>query len=182
MRAVTQIWKNPSDYLRANQPENPVLFFAPSVLYAQARLFVTGFPGLVTYAVKSNPQEMVIENLWMAGVTGFDVASPVEIRKVHAIAPTAKMHYNNPVRTPSEIAVAVACGVVSYSVDSATELDKLIAHVPATDTEITVRFKLPVAGAAYNFGAKFGATVEFAAQLLARVRDAGFIPSLTFHP
>lgn len=182
MRAVTQIWKNPSDYLRANQPENPVLFFAPSVLYAQARLFVTGFPGLVTYAVKSNPQEMVIENLWMAGVTGFDVASPVEIRKVHAIAPTAKMHYNNPVRTPNEIAVAVACGVVSYSVDSATELDKLIAHVPARDTEITVRFKLPVAGAAYNFGAKFGATVEFAAQLLARVRDAGFIPSLTFHP
>ena len=30
--------------------------------------------------------------------------------------------------------------------------------VPAEGTEISVRFKLPVAGAAYNFGAKFGAT------------------------
>ncbi|MFN6979234.1 MAG: type III PLP-dependent enzyme, partial [Gemmobacter sp.] len=49
-------------------------------------------------------------------------------------------------------------------------------------TEIAVRFKLPVAGAAYNFGAKFGATTELATALLARVAAAGFIPSITFHP
>ncbi len=54
--------------------------------------------------------------------------------------------------------------------------------MPAEDTEITVRFKLPVQGAAYNFGAKFGATADKAVELLQQVAEAGFIPSLTFHP
>jgi ornithine decarboxylase len=92
------------------------------------------------------------------------------------------MHYHNPVRARHEIAYAVSMGVKSYSVDSRSELAKLIELVPAEGTEISVRFKLPVAGAAYNFGAKFGATVELAVELLRTVAAAGFIPSLTFHP
>jgi ornithine decarboxylase len=176
------IWTNPSEFIRANRPEQPVLFISPAVLQATARRFIDGFPGLVTYAVKSNPEEVVIENLAAAGVRGFDVASPFEIRLIKRLCPEAAMHYNNPVRSRSEIAVAVENGVLSYSVDSASELAKLIELVPATGTEITVRFKLPVDGAAYNFGAKFGATVELATDLLAKVAAAGFIPSLTFHP
>ncbi len=176
------IWAQPSEFLRSQQPDNPVMFFAPAVLHATARRFLTGFPGLVTYAVKSNPDEMVIQNLVAAGIKGFDVASPAEIALIRRLAPGAAMHYNNPVRARHEIAYAVENGVISYSVDSRTELEKLIEIVPAAGTEITVRFKLPVAGAAYNFGAKFGATVEVAAGLLARVAEAGFIPSLTFHP
>ena len=176
------IWSNPSEFLRTVQPENPVLFFSPAALQAAARRFIDGFPGLVTYAVKTNPADVVIENLAAAGVRGYDVASPNEMRLIRRIAPDAAMHYNNPVRGRSEIAFAVEMGVKSYSVDSASELDKLIALVPADGCEITVRFKLPVAGAAYNFGAKFGATVELSAELLARVAKAGFIPSLTFHP
>jgi ornithine decarboxylase len=101
---------------------------------------------------------------------------------IRRLAPEAAMHYNNPVRSRAEIAVAVELGVRSYSVDSASELEKLIAMVPAEGTEISVRFKLPVAGAAYNFGAKFGATADLATVLLARVAEAGFIPSITFHP
>jgi ornithine decarboxylase len=176
------IWTNPSEFIRANRPETPVLFFSPAALQATARRFIDGFPGLVTYAVKSNPEEAVVENLAAAGVRGFDVASPFEIRLIKRLCPEAAMHYNNPVRSRSEIAVAVASGVVSYSVDSASELAKLIEMVPARGTEIAVRFKLPVSGATYNFGAKFGATVELATELLRRVADAGFIPSLTFHP
>jgi len=176
------IWTTPSEFLRTQQPDNPVMFFAPTVLQATARRFLDGFPGLVTYAVKSNPDEMVIQNLVAAGVKGFDVASPAEIALIKRLAPGAALHYNNPVRARHEIAYAVEQGVVSYSVDSGTELDKLIEIVPAAGTEITVRFKLPVAGAAYNFGAKFGATVEKAAELLKRVAEAGFVPSLTFHP
>ncbi|MBS0563290.1 MAG: type III PLP-dependent enzyme [Proteobacteria bacterium] len=176
------IWTNPSEFLRSQQPDNPVMFFAPSVLQATARRFIDGFPGMVTYAVKSNPDEMVIQNLVAAGVKGFDVASPAEIALIRRLAPGAAMHYNNPVRARHEIAYAVTEGVVSYSVDSRSELEKLIELVPAENTEITVRFKLPVQGAAYNFGAKFGATVDLAAELLARVKEAGFITSLTFHP
>jgi ornithine decarboxylase len=136
----------------------------------------------VTYAVKSNPEEAVIENLAAAGVCGFDVASPFEMRMIRRLVPEAALHYNNPVRSRSEIGVAVSLGVTSYSVDSRSELAKLIELVPAKGTEITVRFKLPVSGAAYNFGAKFGATADLSVALLKTVADAGFIPSLTFHP
>ncbi|MFN4201918.1 MAG: type III PLP-dependent enzyme [Tabrizicola sp.] len=176
------IWTNPTDLLKKQAPENPVLFFAPSAAQAAARRFIDGFPGLVTYAVKSNPGEEMIENLAAAGIRGFDCASPFEIDLIRRLAPDAAIHYNNPVRARHEIAHAVTRGVKSYSVDSQSELAKLVEMVPVEGTEISVRFKLPVAGAAYNFGAKFGATVELATELLKTVAEAGYIPSITFHP
>lgn len=176
------IWASPAEIIRTQAPEHPVMVFAPAVLQATARQFIAGFPGLVTYAVKSNPDEGVIQNLVAAGISGFDVASPAEIEMVRRLAPGAALHYHNPVRSRAEIEYARAMGVRSYSVDSRSELAKLIAMLPAAGTEISVRYKLPVEGAAYNFGAKFGATVELAAELLAQVAAAGFTPSLTFHP
>ncbi len=176
------IWTNPTEFVKTHRPENPVLFFSPAALQSVARQFLDGFPGLVTYAVKSNPGEEVVENLVAAGIRGFDVASPFEMRLIRRLAPDAAMHYNNPVRARHEIATAVDLGIKSYSVDSRSELAKLIEMVPAEGTEITVRFKLPVAGAAYNFGAKFGATADVAVDLLKTVAEAGFIPSITFHP
>ena len=179
------IYTNPKEYLRADAPENPVLFFAPSAVQAAARMFLAGFPGLVTYAVKSNPSEEMIENLVTAGVRGFDCASPFEIAMIRRLAPDAAIHYHNPVRSLREIEFALAHQVTVYSVDSRSELDKLIAHIPpqldGQRVEISVRFKMPVQGAAYNFGAKFGATSELAAQLLRLVAAAGYTPSLTFH-
>jgi ornithine decarboxylase len=176
------IWTNPTEFLRTQQPENPVLFFAPAAAQAAARRFIDGFPGMVTYAVKSNPGEAMVENLAAAGIRGYDCASPFEIDLIRRLAPDAAIHYNNPVRARHEIAYAIAKGVKSYSVDSQSELAKLIEMVTPEGTEISVRFKLPVAGAAYNFGAKFGATSELAVDLLKTVAAAGFIPSLTFHP
>ncbi len=176
------IWTNPTEFLKNQQPENPVLFFAPSAVQSVAQKFLSGFPGFVTYAVKSNPGEEVVENLIAAGVKGFDCASPFEIDLIRRLDPDAAIHYNNPVRSRAEIAHAVSRAVKSYSVDSRSELAKLIELVPAEGCEISVRFKLPVSGAAYNFGAKFGATTEVAVELLKTVAEAGFIPSITFHP
>ena len=84
------IWAKPSEYLYNTRPENPVLFFAPSVLQAMARKFIEGFPGLVTYAVKSNPEEEVLSNLAAAGVRGFDVASPFEMDLIARVAPVPR--------------------------------------------------------------------------------------------
>ena len=179
------IWTTPTEYLRAEAPENPVLFFAPMAVQAVARRFLGGFPGLVTYAVKSNPSEEMIENLVTAGVQGFDCASPFEIALIRRLAPDAAIHYHNPIRSKREIQFALDHKVTVYSIDSASELSKLTAMIPTQiggqRVEISVRFKMPVSGAAYNFGAKFGATSELAANLLRAVADAGYIPSLTFH-
>ncbi|AXC48737.1 type III PLP-dependent enzyme [Paracoccus suum] len=176
------VWRNPADIIRSLRPEDPVMVFAPTVLQDAARRFLEGFPGLVTYAVKSNPGEAVIQNLVAAGISGFDVASPFEIDLIGRLAPGAARHYHNPVRSQAEIELAVAAGITSWSVDSRTELDKLFAKVPTDGVEISPRFKLPVAGAAYDFGAKFGASPELAAELLRAVADRGHVASLTFHP
>jgi ornithine decarboxylase len=181
MELSHSIWTNPSMYLAVERPDDPVIFFAPAVLRETAQRFLDGFPGMVTFAVKSNPDPVVIESLHAAGVQGYDVASVREIELVARHAPGAAMHYNNPVRSRAEIARAVDLGVRSFSVDSASELEKLGELVPA-GTEVSVRFKLPVKGAAYDFGAKFGATAEDAAVLLARAAALGFVASLTFHP
>ncbi len=182
MGLAKSIWDTPADYLQHRPDlESPVLFFAPAALQAMARRFLAGFPGLVTYAVKANPEEGVIANLAAAGVRGFDVASPEEIALIRRLVPGAVLHYNNPVRSRREIAQGVAMGVASWSVDSHSELAKLLAALP-TGAEVAVRFKLPVAGAAYDFGAKFGAEPGPAAALLAQVAAAGMLPALTFHP
>ncbi len=123
----------------------------------------------------------MIENLAAAGVRGYDCASGFEIDLIRRLAPDAAIHYNNPVRARAEIAYAVEKGVKSYSVDSKSELAKLVELVPAQDTEISVRFKLPVAGAAYNFGANSARRRSWR-RPAATVAEGGFIPSLTFHP
>ena len=181
MELSQSIWARPSEYLAAEAPADPVMFFAPAILHATAKRFLAGFPGLVTYAVKSNPDVSVIQNLDAAGIRGYDVASVWEIELIARHAPGAAMHYNNPVRSRAEIARAVELGVRSFSVDSGSELEKLGELVPA-GTEVSVRFKLPVKGAVYDFGAKFGATAEHASILLARAAELNFVPSLTFHP
>ena len=182
MQQVKDIWTDPKSYVTVHQPDAPVMFFSAETLQDTAHRFLRGFPGLVTYAVKANADPMVLDNLAAAGISAFDVASPAEIALLRRAAPQAALHYNNPVRSPHEIRAAVAAGVASYSVDSQGELTKLIDLVPAEGTEIAVRLRLPVKGAAYDFGSKFGADPELAAALLARVAKAGFIPAMTFHP
>jgi ornithine decarboxylase len=182
MNLHTAVWSNPAEALRAEQPDHPVLFFSPAALQATYRRFRTGFPGLVTFAVKANDARMVLENLAAAGMEAFDVASPSEMRQVRAVLPSAVLHYNNPVRSHAEVAEAVALGVASYSVDCISELDKLVAGGVPRGTEISARLRLPVAGAVYDFGAKFGADPDACAALLRAVAAAGYTPSMTFHP
>ncbi len=182
MSLVSALVTNPRTHLLAHTPDHPVLYFAPSVLQDTARRFMAGFPGLVTYAVKANDTVEVLENLMAAGIDAFDVASPFEMERVRSLMPSAVLHYNNPVRSEAEIATAVSHRVSSYSVDSLSELAKLVrAGVPRA-AEVSVRLRLPVKSAVYDFGAKFGADPEHAVDLLKAVDAAGFVPAMTFHP
>ncbi len=181
MYAARPLHHSPADILRRLDPDAPVLCLAPDVLQDTARTFIDGFPGLVSYAVKANPEPAVLENLAAAGVCAFDVASVPEIELLRDTLPGSALHYHNPVRSPSEIARAVALNVRSFSLDSIGELHRLATYVPA-GAELSVRFKLDTKGAAYDFGSKFGTDPETAIALLRAVQGTGFTPSLTFHP
>jgi ornithine decarboxylase len=176
----SSIHADPICHLVRAQPDEVVAYFCPETLQATAHRFMRGFGGVVSYAVKANARPEVLENLVAAGVRVFDVASPGEMRAARAACPVAVLHYNNPVRSVAEVAEAVRMGVVSYSVDSDSELDKL-AGVGA-GVEVSVRLALPIKGAAYDFGAKFGVGPEAAVGLLRRVVAMGFSPAITFHP
>lgn len=176
----TPNWPDPRAHILRHRPDTAMVYFCPAVLQSTARRFQRGFDGLVTYAVKANAGEEVLTNLVAAGIRAFDVASPREMYAVRAVCPDAVLHYHNPVRSPEEIAVAVALGVTSYSVDCAAELDKL--SVVPQGAEMAVRLALPVAGAAYDFGDKFGVGPEQAIALLREVVARGYTPSMTFHP
>ena len=102
-----------------------MLFFCPERLHASVGRFLTGFPGLVTYAVKANPDPAVLDNLTAAGVTAFDVASPAEMTAVRAANPDAVLHYNNPVRSAAEVVAARTYGIASASVDDMAGLDRI---------------------------------------------------------
>jgi len=187
MSTPAAIWRSPEAYLAAERPDAPVLFFAPAELTASAKRFLDGFPGLVTYAVKANSEPAVLMTLISAGVHAYDVASPAEIELIRRLDPEAALHYHNPAKSRGEIAFALGHGARTFSVDSTVEMDKLLAvaaaeAAPAEQIEISVRFRLPVKGAAYDFGSKFGADPEKAAALLRRARDEGMVASLTFHP
>ncbi|WP_373354656.1 type III PLP-dependent enzyme [Pseudoroseicyclus sp. CXY001] len=171
----------PQDWLMSRGGEQPVQFFCPAALEAKHRAFREGFPGEVTFAVKSNPAESVITQLHAGGMAAFDVASPAEIALVSRLAPGAKLHYHNPVRSPGEIAMAREAGVASYAVDRPGELDKLLAADLPREAEFAVRLDLPVEGAAYAFSAKFGAGPDVAAKLLRRAAAEGRRVSITFH-
>ncbi len=181
MSRYPALWPSAGTHLRTAQPDHPVLYFRPDRLQATARRFLNWFPGVVTYAVKANDQSAVLENLVAAGMRAFDVASPHEMDLVRRVSPGAALHYNNPVRSRAEIAHAVALGVASYSIDGMGGLEKLSAQVPQ-GVEISVRLKLPVKGAAYDFGSKFGAEPDACVDLLHRVVAMGYRPAMTFHP
>lgn len=173
-------WLSPDRHLMREQPDHPVMYFSPVVLQETAHRFLDGFAGLVTYAVKANPAEAVLVNLVAAGITSFDVASPAEMAAVRAVCPDATLHYNNPVRSLAEVEAAKSYGIASASVDCLSELDKLAPL--GSDLEVTVRLALPVKGAAYDFGAKFGIDQEGAVALLREVAARGYQPAICFHP
>ena len=173
-----------SDVANRLSPDTPVHCFSPSILKSTLATFRDGFPGEVSYAVKANDGEHVLSALASYGLAVYDVASLEEMAAVRANAPTAKLHYHNPIKSRNEIATAAErFGCVRFAADDAQEVDKILAvgGDPAK-LEIAVRFKLPKHSAsAHDFSSKFGANPELAQQLLRKIAEAGAQPMLTFH-
>ncbi|MEO0342206.1 MAG: type III PLP-dependent enzyme [Pseudomonadota bacterium] len=171
-----------TEHLVRAEPDHPILYFNPETLKRTIDQFQSTFPGLVTFAVKANPDPTVIACMAAFGLRGFDVASPQEIDLVRTHAPNAVLHYNNPVRSRREISYAAQAGVASYAVDRFSELQKLADLIEPKGIELAVRLKLPIDGSAYDFGEKYGASPENCVGLLRHAAKLGFIPSMTFHP
>lgn len=171
---------------RELQPEEAVFCFSNAALLERLEMFQSGFPGKVSFAVKSNPAREVVAALAAAGLHHWDVASVQEMSLVHGISSDARFHYHNPVKSRREISEAYhKFGCRRFAVDCREELQK-IAAVTGRDSsvEIAVRFVLPRerTSSAHDFSTKFGAPEHIAIALLQQADGLGFTPLLTFHP
>src|SRR5687767_15092793 len=111
----------------ALRPVQPVTLLRPHAAMRAARFFAEKFPGKSLYAVKANPSPDLLNILWNAGVTHYDVASLGEVRLVAETLPEAELCFMHPVKAEEAIAEAyITHGVKTFSLDTIEELEKIL--------------------------------------------------------
>ena len=169
--------------VRALRPDEPITLLRPHAATRAARFFVEKFQGKSLYAVKANPSPALLELLWDAGITHYDVASLGEVRLVNKFLPEAKLCFMHPVKSERAIAQAYHNhGVRTFSLDSHEELDKIVrATNNATDLELCVRIRVSSEHAKLSLAAKFGADPSEVADLLVATRQVADSLGICFH-
>lgn len=165
--------------VRDLRPDEPVILNRPHAARRAARYFVEKFPGKVLYAVKANPAPDLIQVLWDAGVTHYDVASITEVRLVRGILPDAVLCFMHPVKTPAAITEAYfEHGVRTFSLDTVEELEKIIDACRSRETgdaprdlRLCVRLRVSSEYSELSLASKFGCDMIEAPQLLQQARQ-----------
>ncbi len=167
------------------RPEEPMHCLRPAAIAEAASGFVAGFPGEVLYAVKCNPEPAVLRAIWAGGVRHFDCASANEVALVRSMFPEAGIHFMHPIKARGAIRAAWGeHGVQDFVLDSAAELDKILAETGAGAAEglgLFIRLGLPKGTAMLDLSGKFGAEPAEAAELLRAARPHAARLGLCFH-
>ncbi|TCL69480.1 type III PLP-dependent enzyme [Rhizobium sp. BK251] len=181
--APLRSYRNVDAVIAEMQPTEPVFCISPATLREAAKSFQS-FPGRPLYAVKCNPHPFVLETLYRAGITDFDVASLDEVRLIDGIfGKAAGQFFNNPAKTrPAIRAASQDHGIRFYTADCAEEIDKIIAETGARDDlVIAVRLATRPADARYVLSTKFGAQPDNAAEMLKTIHERGIRAGISFH-
>lgn len=159
-------------------PDQPVILNRPHAAFRAARFFLEKFPGKVLYAVKANPSSDLLDVLWQAGVTLYDVASIAEVRQTRAALPDAELCFMHPIKAPRAIAEAYhQHGVRTFSLDSADELMNIVEACrdengnAATDLRLCVRLRVSSEFSELSLASKFGCDLLDAPALLQETRQ-----------
>ncbi|MGZ8313159.1 MAG: type III PLP-dependent enzyme [Allosphingosinicella sp.] len=165
------------------RPVQPVTLIRPHAAHRAARYFVERFPGRSLYAVKANPSPDLLQVLWGAGVTHYDVASIAEVRLVAETLPEAVLCFMHPVKAEEAIAEAYFThNVRTFSLDTEDELEKIVrATKGATDLNLLVRIRVSSEYAKLSLASKFGAEPDEMKSLLFAARQAADALGICFH-
>jgi len=160
----------------------------PHAAARAARFFAENFPGKSMYAVKANPSPELLQILWDAGITHFDVASIAEVRLVREHLPAAAtLCFMHPVKTKSAIAEAYHVhGVRTFSLDTHEELAKIVEACAseageAQDLNLLVRLRVSSEHSELSLAAKFGTDLVDAGSLLQATRQHCDALGICFH-
>jgi ornithine decarboxylase len=172
----------------ALRPVQPVTLLRPHAATRAARFFTEKFPGRSLYAVKANPSPELLQVLWNAGITHYDVASLGEVRLVAETLPDATLCFMHPVKAEEAIAEAYfSHGVRTFSLDTIEELEKIVRATTAgdgavaTDLNLLVRLRVSSDHSKLSLAAKFGAEPNEVKALLMAARQASDALGICFH-
>jgi ornithine decarboxylase len=169
--------------VRNLSPCVPVPVLLPDYLQEATKEFCKAFPGDVMYAMKCNPDPVMLKAIHKGGVHRFDAASIKEIRTIRSLFPQATIYYMHPVKPPEMIREAyINHGVRAFVLDSYDELNKIL-HITnhAPDLELFVRIAVPKGNVATDFSTKFGAKPDIAANLIAETAAHTAHTGVSFH-
>lgn len=165
------------------RPELPVACLRPHAATRAAEFFVDRFPGTSLYAVKANPDPVILDALYAGGIRAFDVASLNEVMLIGERFPSARMAFMHPVKSRHAIRRAYFdYGVRDFSLDCAAELDKILeATDNARDLGLFVRVAVDNSDAMLALSRKFGVDGPEAVELLRAVRHRAARLGICFH-
>lgn len=164
-------------------PDEPVICHRPHAATRSSAWFTSRFPGTVLYAVKANPEPIILDGVAAGGVNHFDVASLKEIRSVRRRFPNATLAFMHPVKSRESIREAyLDHGVRIFSLDSHAELDKILMETGwATDLTLSVRLTVQNDHAVMSLSKKFGIGGLAAVDLLQKTRQVAERLGISFH-
>ncbi len=164
-------------------PAKPLYCMHPDEIKGAAKLFLERFSGKTFYAVKSNPDKYVLQQLGQAGIRHFDVASMTEIKLIKDMFPDADLAFMNTAKARESIGESYFnYSVRTFVLDSFQELQKIRQETnEAKDLTLFVRLGLPRGGALHPLSGKFGASPELSAQLLREAAQTAQRLGLSFH-
>ena len=176
-------FKSVDNLISQLKPSEPVYCIRRNSIQIASSYFQKKFPGKILYAVKTNPNQVVLNTIISSGINEFDVASIKEIQQIKKIKPDAKCYYMHTVKNRENIREAYfKYGIKSFSLDSKDELIKIIESTnQAKDLDLFVRVLVSNEHAEIDLSKKFGALNSEASGLLRLVKQHSNKIGLSFH-
>ena len=150
---------NVNELVNVLKPVNPVYCIRPDQIKKSSDFFIKNFPGEILYAVKTNPNKFVLDQVYLNGIRNFDVASISEIKLIRKHYPKAKMFFMHTVKAKEDIKEAYTdFGIKDFSLDTKEELLKILESTNgAKDLNLYVRIAVSNEHAEFDLSRKFGA-------------------------
>jgi len=150
---------NVNELVNVLKPVNPVYCIRPDQIKKSSDFFIKNFPGEILYAVKTNPNKFVLDQVYLNGIRNFDVASISEIKLIRKYYPKAKMFFMHTVKAKEDIKEAYTdFGIKDFSLDTKEELLKILESTNgAKDLNLYVRIAVSNEHAEFDLSRKFGA-------------------------
>jgi len=171
------------ELIKQLKPTEPVYCIRRNSVKISSKYFKDKFPGKILYAVKTNPNPIVLKTIIESGIKNFDIASIKEIEAIKKIDPKANCSYMHTVKSRENISEAYfKHGIRAFSLDTKDELIKIIESTNhAKDLDLFVRVAVSNEHAEIDLSKKFGAISTEASGLLRLTKQYARKIGLSFH-